>query len=388
MLEPPDRFDYWNLQIGNHWLESFDFLHYDTHVNHETAVPEPDGTVHESRRRPRSWSPQLARDRSPYAAARFGLDDGSVPTRFRDYIEDLRRPKLDPARADRAPGWPLLTGSRLAIVKPCAIQRTRLRQGLPRLSPRAPACRRLLDRRGDPGAACQRARYSPSPARDEIEKDDHTIPGPDGAPDVAVRVYRREDSSDGPRAGLLEIHGGGFMFGTLDMMDGWCQMIADRVDCVVVSVDYRLAPEDPYPAGLLDCHAALRWMHDEAEALGIDRERIAIAGQSAGGGLAAGLALYARDRTHEEGGPSICYQLLEIPEIDDRLHTPSMLAFQDTPFWNRPNAVWSWQHYLGPDHAGEPPLYAAPARPTAKDLSGLPPAYVSTMEFDPLRDEG
>ncbi len=90
----------------------------------------------------------------------------------------------------------------------------------------------------------------------------------------------------------------------------------------------------------------------------------------------------ARDR----GGPAICYQLLEIPELDDRLDTPSMLAFQDTPFWNRPNAVFSWQHYLGPDHEGEPSIYAAPSRAT--DLSGLPSAYVSTMEFDPLRDEG
>ena len=98
--------------------------------------------------------------------------------------------------------------------------------------------------------------------------------------------------------------------------------------------------------------------------------------------LAAGTALLARDR----GFPALRFQLLEIPELDDRLDTPSMLAFQDTPLWNRPNALWSWRHYLGPHHAGEVSPYAAPAR--AADLSGLPPAYVSTMEFDPLRDEG
>ena len=110
--------------------------------------------------------------------------------------------------------------------------------------------------------------------------------------------------------------------------------------------------------------------------------RIAIAGQSAGGGLAAATALLARDR----GGPPLRFQLLEIPELDDRVDTPSMLAFVDTPLWNRPNAVWSWRHYLGPDHRGEVSPYAAPAR--AEDLRGLPPAFVSTMEFDPLRDEG
>jgi acetyl esterase/lipase len=114
----------------------------------------------------------------------------------------------------------------------------------------------------------------------------------------------------------------------------------------------------------------------------VDEARIAVAGQSAGGGLAAATALLARDR----GGPALCFQLLEIPELDDRLDTPSMRAFIDTPLWNRPNAEWSWRHYLGASHAGEPSHYAAPAR--AKDLAGLPPAYVSTMEFDPLRDEG
>lgn len=224
--------------------------------------------------------------------------------------------------------------------------------------------------------------FQPIAARDDVEMEDRQIPGPKGAPDVPIRLYRPRERSETRQAAFLEIHGGGFIFGNIDMMDGWCQTIAARVGVLVASVGYRLAPEDPFPAGLEDCHAALCWLHEQADALGIDPERIAIGGQSAGGGIAAGLALMARD----QGGPAICYQLLEIPELDDRLDTPSMLAFQDTPFWNRPNAVFSWQHYLGPDHAGEPSIYAAPAR--AKDLSGLPPAYVSTMEFDPLRDEG
>ena len=222
---------------------------------------------------------------------------------------------------------------------------------------------------------------APNPA---VRREDRTIPAQGSQAAVAVRIYTPKAAASAPRPCVYEIHGGGFMFGTLDMMDPWCDAIAASIDAVVVSVDYRLAPEHPFPAGIDDCYAGLRWTAENAKSLGIDPKRIAIAGQSAGGGLAAGLALMARDKS----GPAICYQLLEIPEIDDRLDTPSMMAFQDTPFWNRPNAVWSWKHYLGPNHKGAPSLYAAPARAQAKDLKGLPPAYVSTMEFDPLRDEG
>ncbi len=211
---------------------------------------------------------------------------------------------------------------------------------------------------------------------------DESVQGHDGDPSVPIRIYHPKAEASTPRPAILEIHGGGFILGNIEMMDAWCQSASAEVDAVVVSVGYRLAPEDPFPAGLHDCYAALVWLAENAASLGVDPNRIAIAGQSAGGGLAAGLALFARD----QGGPSICFQLLEIPEIDDRLDTPSMLAFQDTPFWNRPNAVWSWKHYLGPNHSGETSIYAAPSRAT--DLAGLPPTYVSTMEFDPLRDEG
>jgi len=222
----------------------------------------------------------------------------------------------------------------------------------------------------------------PPPDREDVRKEDRQVPGPAGAPEVPIRIYQPRAAAPGPRPCVLEIHGGGFLFGNIEMMDPWCQNVASVLGAVVVSVEYRLAPEDPFPAGLEDCYTALKWTAENAAQLGIDSRRIAVAGQSAGGGLAAATALVARDR----GGPSLCFQLLEIPELDDRLDTPSMLAFQDTPLWNRPNAVWSWKHYLGPDHRGEPSHYAAPAR--AKDLAGLPPAYVSTMEFDPLRDEG
>lgn len=218
--------------------------------------------------------------------------------------------------------------------------------------------------------------------RDDVSKEDRSVPGPAGAPDVPVRIYRPRASADGLRPGVFEIHGGGFVMGSIEMMDPWCQTIAGDLGTIVVSVEYRLAPENPFPAGVEDCYAALSWMAGNASGLEIDPARIAISGQSAGGGLAAGTALMARDR----GGPELRFQVLEIPELDDRLDTPSMRQFTDTPLWNRPNAVWSWRHYLGADHEGEVSPYAAPAR--SGDLAGLPPAYISTMEFDPLRDEG
>ena len=200
------------------------------------------------------------------------------------------------------------------------------------------------------------------------------IPGPAGAPDVRVRVYT-PTSVPAPRPGYVSIHGGGFAIGNLDMDAPGSLEIADKLGAVVVSVDYRLAPEHPYPAPLEDCYAALEWTAAKASELGVDPARIAIGGDSAGGGLSAGLALLARDR----GGPAIKFQYLGIPELDDRLDTPSMIKFVDTPLWHRPNAILSWKYYLGGRPADQ---YAAPAR--AEDLAGLPPAYVSVCEFDPL----
>ena len=221
-----------------------------------------------------------------------------------------------------------------------------------------------------------------APDRADVWKEDVHIPGQAGDPDVSLRIYRPRAAAEAPRGCVLEIHGGGFMLGDIPMMDAWCQAVAGELGAVVVSVDYRLAPEHPYPAALHDCHAALCWVAEHASDLGIDAARIVIAGQSAGGALAAATTLYARD----QGTPLPCFQLLEIPVLDDRLDTASMLAFTDTPFWNRPNAQWGWKHYLGSAYGGDVSPYAAPAR--ASDLNGLPSAYISTMEFDPLRDEG
>ncbi|MGW6275985.1 alpha/beta hydrolase [Kribbella sp. NPDC055071] len=212
-----------------------------------------------------------------------------------------------------------------------------------------------------------------------------TIPGRDGT-EVYARVYAQTDPGtglrDGLRAGYLDIHGGGFVMGDLDMFEQGPVDIAAATGAVVISPDYRLAPEHPFPAGLEDCYATLEWLAANAAELGVDPARIAVGGASAGGGLAAAVVLLARDRH----GPPISFQFLEIPELDDRFETTSMRTFVDTPLWNRPAAEYSWKYYL----SGTPELlglqYAAPAR--AEDLSGLPPAFVQVCEFDPLRDEG
>ncbi|GAA1830245.1 alpha/beta hydrolase [Pseudonocardia ailaonensis] len=239
---------------------------------------------------------------------------------------------------------------------------------------------------GDIAAAriAQRERRAGLPAPDEsgVTVSEIVVPGPDGAPDVPLRIYVPDERS-GP-VGVYDVHGGGFVVGDLDGSHARNLAIARDVGAVVVTVDYRLAPETPFPGPLEDCFAGLSWFAANAADVGVDPGRIAIHGSSAGGGLCAGLALMARDR----GGPAIRFQFLAVPELDDRLETPSMRAYTDTPVWHRPHAIVSWNSYVGADARGGPDVspYAAPARAT--DLAGLPPAYVSVMAFDPLRDEG
>jgi acetyl esterase/lipase len=198
-------------------------------------------------------------------------------------------------------------------------------------------------------------------------------------PGVDVRIFTPEQRTAEPAPAVLDIHGGGFAVGTVALDDGPNADIVRATGAVVVSVDYRLAPEHPYPAAAEDCYAALRWLVEHADELGVDPRRIAVLGDSAGGGLAATTALLARDR----GGPAVALQVLIEPELDDRLDTPSMLAGADTVGWNSAQAVLSWRYYLGDEPAD---AYAAPAR--MADLAGLPPTYLTVNELDCLRDEG
>jgi acetyl esterase/lipase len=222
----------------------------------------------------------------------------------------------------------------------------------------------------------------PPPDITGLQIEDRQVPGRDGHPAIPVRIYRPDERL--APAAVYSVHGGGFIAGDLETEHALNVRLARELGVVVVSVDYRLAPETPFPGPLEDVYAGLVWAVDHAGELDFEPRRIAIQGVSAGGGLCAGLALLARDR----GGPHIAFQFLSVPELDDRLTTPSMTEFTDTPLWNRPKAVVSWDCYLGPGRAGadDVSIYAAPARAT--DLTGLPPAYVSVMHFDPLRDEG
>jgi len=208
---------------------------------------------------------------------------------------------------------------------------------------------------------------------------------PHGAADVPVRVYAPAEHP-GPLPGLLYLHGGGFVMGDLSTVDFRARMLADRAGVVVIAVDFRLAPEHPYPAPLEDTYAVLEWAAAKGEEYGIDPERLGVLGESTGGNLAAALALMTRDRQ----GPRLIAQFLDAPTVDDRLDTPSMTTMPDTPMWQSVNSPLSWRYYLrGTAEPGsaEVPAYAAPARAEVKDLSGLPPAFVTAYQIDPTRDE-
>ena len=218
---------------------------------------------------------------------------------------------------------------------------------------------------------------SGAPGPDVARVEMHEANGPAGK--IPVRVYT--PAGDLPKPGLMYFHGGGFVVCDLDSHDATCRDLAAGADCVVVSVDYRLAPEAVFPAAPEDCYAATQWVERQAESLGIDATRLAVAGDSAGGNLAAAVTLMSRDRR----GPAIQHQLLIYPVTDHRFDTNSYETNASGYFLTRSMMKWFWHHYLGSEEDGANPL-ASPLR--ASDLTGLPAATVLTAEYDPLRDEG
>lgn len=227
-----------------------------------------------------------------------------------------------------------------------------------------------------------KARSNPKPpfrpSERVVIRDVH-IPGA-GGQQMWVRIYEPVQREADKVPALLWIHGGGYVLGDPLFDDNLCQIFVEAAGCIVVSPDYRLAPEHPYPAGLEDCYAALQWIHESADAFRIDAQRVAIAGASAGGGLTAALALLARDR----GGPAVCFQMPLYPMIDDRNKLPSVHEITYPKAWNRQNNVEAWAMYLGGKKDDVPP-YAAPIR--ADNLAGLPPTYTCIGQLDAFRDE-
>jgi acetyl esterase/lipase len=226
-------------------------------------------------------------------------------------------------------------------------------------------------------AAMRSASFASPDLSDAVTRTEHLVPGD---PPVPVRVHRANDAA-GLQPAVVTIHGGGYVIGSYDMdspvLDRWCPGLG----VVGVSVEYRLAPETPYPGPLEDCYAALRWTYDNATDLGIDKDRIGIYGLSAGGGLAAALALMARDR----GEVPLAFALLDCPMLDDRQQTPSIGA-DGLYVWGSGSNEFGWRSYLGALYGSDRvPFYAAAARAT--DLTGLPPTCVVVGAIDGFRDE-
>ena len=215
--------------------------------------------------------------------------------------------------------------------------------------------------------------------RDRVTIEETQIAGPPGAPHVRLRIYKPCETIS-PAPALIFFHSSGFIINAPGMEDILCIPLCVGSGCIVISPDYRLAPENPFPAAVEDCDMALQWTISNAEKLGIDPGRIAVGGASAGGAIAAALTLRARDR----GGPHIAFQLLIYAMLDDRLESLSARQCVNTPLNNRANCEGMWRAYLGGNKVVS--SLAAPAR--AGDLSRLPPAYVLTAGLDPLRDEG
>lgn len=217
----------------------------------------------------------------------------------------------------------------------------------------------------------------PAPPAPETTVEERFIPGSDG---TSVRVLVYAPKTPSRTGGLLWFHGGGMIMAAPDGNEAQSRYLAQTAGCVVVAVDYRLAPEHPYPAGLEDCYAALRWLHAAAAELHFPRERIAVAGESGGGCLAAGLALLARDR----GELSLSAQFLQYPMLDDRTGTksePDPMPYAGEFVWTKASNHFAWSAALGQEPGGpDVSIYAAPGR--AQELAGLPPTAIFIGALD------
>jgi acetyl esterase len=214
--------------------------------------------------------------------------------------------------------------------------------------------------------------------REQVKRvEDRTITA-NGA-NIPLRIYTPEGKT--PLPVLVYLHGGGWVIGDIESYDPACRTLANGAGCIVVSVDYRLAPEHKFPTGPEDCYAALKWVADNAASIGGDPSRIAVGGDSAGGNLSAVVAQMARDR----GGPALKYQLLIYPVTDHRLDSGSYRANAEGYLLTKAGMEWFWNLYLRESSDGAKP-YASPLRAT--NFANLPPALVITAEFDPLHDEG
>jgi len=223
----------------------------------------------------------------------------------------------------------------------------------------------------------ERCRLTAGMPRDVARIMDGSVPGPGGA--IRTRTYA--PNASGAMPGLVFFHGGGWVRGSLQTHDSLCRALANDAGCVVVSVDYRMAPEHTFPAAIDDCFAATRWVAEHATELDIDPRYLAVAGDSAGGNLAAAVTHIARGA----GGPHLAYQVLLYPVTDFNLETPSYVRNAEGYMLTRQAMRYYWQCYLArPDDGSD--VRASPLRAT--DFSGLPPALVITAEFDPLLDEG
>ncbi|MDE2463086.1 MAG: alpha/beta hydrolase [Alphaproteobacteria bacterium] len=216
--------------------------------------------------------------------------------------------------------------------------------------------------------------------RSGIRLEEHRIPHGDGHA-VRVLLYHPEVPQS-PMAAYLHVHGGGLVMGTPEISLQTCVDLVRRFGLTVVSVDYRLAPEHPYPAAVEDCYRALHWLYAKAEELGVDRDRIVVGGESAGGGLAAALCVLARDR----GEVRVAFQHLTYPMLDDRTTSPYSHPHAGRLVWTQPSNEFGWRAYLSATPGGkDTPAYAAAAR--TERLEGLPPAFIATGALDLFLEE-